>query len=243
MALTGNLAKIQIIEELTKLFASDPSRRFHVLDVGVTGPSPLNFWQPLFRFQNFELTGIDVDEKSIESLKKEDLPQQISSIEHLSGYDLVGRYGEGSFDIIVSTQVLEHMKKPERFLGAARTVLKKDGLLYLCYDSGDYHRGHRWIRERLKDLVVLVSGSERYHDRDIPTQQAEKMLEDAGFRIEDQRQYNIHPLKAIHNHEISEEKKDAFLELWKQMEDWLNENDHAKEHPERYMGAYFKVSK
>lgn len=243
MALTGNLAKVQMIEELEALFRSSPERTFRILDVGVTGPNPLNFWETLFRFGNFELTGVDVDAESIEALKKGELPRQVIELDAVSGYDLAKRFGEQVFDVVVSTQVLEHMKYPERFLRAAFEVLRKDGALYLCYDSGDYDRGHSRLRELMKDIVVLLTGNERYHDKDIPTMEAERMLQEAGFRIEDRRQYHIHPLKRIHNHEIPEEKRDAFLAHWKRMEDWLNENGHAGEHRSRYMGTYFKAIK
>lgn len=241
--MTGNLAKVQIIEELEKRFMAEPDRRFHILDVGITGPTPLNFWEPLFRYENFSLVGIDVDEESIEDLKKQELPKQIKKLETVSGYDLEDAYDAGSFDIVVSTQVLEHMKYPEKFLSAAFGVMKSGGELYLCYDSGDFDRGHSHLKELAKDIVVFLTRSERYHDKDVPSADARQMLLDAGYRVVDQRPYNIDPLKAIHNHEVPKEKQDAFLKKWKELEDWLNDNGHAGKHLGRYMGTYFKAVK
>ena len=125
MSDVGSISKYHIIQDLEKTFATEPQRRFRVLDVGVTGPFPMQFWQPLFKHPNFELDGIDIDGPSIEALKKKTLPPQVKRLEALSGYDLLKKFEPASFDIVVSTQVLEHMKHPERCLAAVAAVLKR----------------------------------------------------------------------------------------------------------------------
>lgn len=243
MIITGNLAKVHIIEELGKMFAAAPQRMFRILDVGITGPEPLNFWEPLFRYPNFELDGIDIDASSIEALKKTALPPQVKRLEALSGYDVLQKFGPASFDIVVSTQVLEHMKHPERCLAAVAGVLKPDGVFYLCYDNGDYPRKENHLKELAKDLVVRLTGSERYHDKDLPSADVRRMLVSAGFEIADARFYNLHPLKAVHNRETPDDKKNALIAEWKRFEDYLNASGHAATHPERYLVAYFKAVK
>lgn len=241
--MTGNLAKDRIILELGSLFSSEPKRVFRVLDVGVTGPRPLQFWEPLFAHPNFELTGVDVDAPSIEKLAARTLPPQAARFEALSGYDIAGRFGEDAFDIIVSTQVLEHMRRPERFVEAAFRALAPGGLLFLCFDSGDFPRPSSALKEMLKGLVVRVTGSERYHDKDIPSAEAASLLERSGFRILERRWYNIHPMKRIQNHEVAEEARLEIGRLWLALEDALNDRGHAAAHPERYLGVLFKALK
>ncbi len=243
MTLTGNTAKVHIIRELEKMLAADPRRTFRLLDVGVTGPEPLNFWEPLFGYPNFELYGVDVDAPSIEAMKRMKLPLQIKRLEALSGYDLEKKFEKNFFDAAVSTQVLEHMRHPERCLRAVQAVLKPGGVLHLCYDNGDYPRKENLLKELAKDLVVRLSGSERYHDKDLPSVEVRAMLEASRFRIAASRFYNLHPLKFIHNKETPDEKKDALMQEWLRFEEYLNDSGHAAAHPERYLVAYFNAVK
>lgn len=243
MTLTGNTAKVHIIKRLAEAFAAEPNRVFRVLDVGITGPEPLNFWKPLFSHRNFELYGIDIDAPSIEKLKSQPLPVQVKRLEALSGYDLEKAFEKNWFDIVVSTQVLEHMRQPLRCLQAIAGVLKPGATLHLCYDNGDYPRRENRLKELLKDLVVAVMRSERYHDKDLPSVEVRAMLELAGFRIAAQRFYNLHPLKAVHNRETPPERQDALMEEWLRFEDYLNDSGHAATHPERYLVTCFEAIK
>lgn len=240
----NNLAKYRIGEELIKTFESEPGRVFEILDVGVTGPRPLGFWRPFLKYPNFRLTGVDVDKESIARLKQETLPEQVVALEALSGYDIAERYGDERFDIVVSTQVLEHMKHPERFIEAAFRVLKSGGAFLICYDSGEYPRKKRVLKEFAKDVAVRISGSERYHDKDIAAADVRRMLETSGFIDLELRRYNVHPLKRIQNHELEDEDdRLRVLDAWKRLEETLNEVGHARRHPEYYLGAYFKALK
>lgn len=240
----NNLGKYRIAKELMQLFESDSEKIFEVLDVGVTGPKPLAFWKPLCEHENFRLTGIDIDADSIDLLKKEELPKQVSHLEALSGYDIAAHFGNKRFDVVISTQVLEHMKYPERFIDAAFKVLKPGGCLLFCYDSGEFPRKTNALKEIAKDIVVHLTKSERYHDKDILAKDVELMLEKSGFSDLELRRYNIHPLKQIQNHEVARnEDKLRVLEAWRNLEEILNDVGHAEQHPERYLGAYFKALK
>src|SRR5260221_1937578 len=44
-------------------------------------------------------------------------------------------------------------------------VLKSGGAFHFCYDNSAYPRREEPLKEWIKDIVVSVSGSERYHDK------------------------------------------------------------------------------
>jgi hypothetical protein len=59
--LTGNVAKVKVMHELHHL-ASNGSN-ISILDIGCTGPRPLDIWEPLLADprSRFHLTGVDKD--------------------------------------------------------------------------------------------------------------------------------------------------------------------------------------
>lgn len=96
--------------------------------------------------------GVDLDTRSIRYARRRycrpGLEFRVADIE---GLDLP----EGSFDVIVSSNVLEHLARPERFLSSAKGLLSEDGRLLIALPpitwpgALDWHRGIHYHRSNL----------------------------------------------------------------------------------------------
>jgi hypothetical protein len=71
-----------------------------------------------------------------------------------------------------------------------------------------------------------------------------RICEHVGLKVVECRYYNLHPIKFIHNHVIPKEQKNAFLKLWFDLEEFLNEIDTVSGCIKHlFMGLYIHVSK
>ena len=226
----GNLAKVQVIQELINILQSESDLK--ILDVGC-GPT-LEFWKPLLNIptlsSNFMLYGIDFAEKIKEAQAiVEEFRWGNVKLREGSGYELSNLFEHDSFDIIVSTQVLEHIRDLKKFCKEMHKVCRFGGLIFLTLDSAHYQGKYRLSLlhpkrsfNRLLSLTLSKLGKERYHDFPLYDSEVESIFKDLSFRIVDKRFYNIHPLKQIHNHKISQSIKNKICKSWKELEDLLN---------------------
>lgn len=93
----------------------------------------------------FDVTGCDPSEEGIEFARRT-YPQCQFSL--LSVYDDPATLGEAHFDVVVSTEVIEHLFLPRALPRFAATILPKDGFLIL---STPYH-GY------IKNFALALSG-------------------------------------------------------------------------------------
>jgi 2-polyprenyl-3-methyl-5-hydroxy-6-metoxy-1,4-benzoquinol methylase len=236
--LPGNLAKVHVVLELAERLRRDPAP-LRVLDVGCVGVTPFNQWRYLFkRFPGrIRLTGIDVRglDRAASVAEQEGWDVELLP---LSAYDMasLGR----RFDVVVSTQVLEHVRRPARFLEQLAAVLEPGAPAYLTIDSAHFHK-RRDLREWGRDLVARFV-SERWHDVGLSVDETRALVSAAGLRIEDLRLHNLGPLKRIHNAEAGPVERDNVLRSWYEMEDALNRDTaFIAEHPDYFAGIYVKV--
>src|SRR6185503_9622173 len=144
-----------------------------VLDVGCVGVTPFNQWRYLFkRFPGrIHLTGIDVRglDRAEAVARQEGWNVELLP---LSGYDMssLGR----TFDVVVATQVLEHVRRPAPFLEQVRAVLKPGAPAYLTIDSGHFSK-QRDLREWARDLVARFV-HERWHDVGLSVEQTRSLV-------------------------------------------------------------------
>jgi len=236
--LPGNLAKVHVVLELAERLRRDPAP-LRVLDVGCVGPTPFNQWRYLFkRFPGrIRFTGIDVRglDRAAAVARKEGWDVELLP---LSGYAMasLGR----RFDTVVSTQVLEHMRRPALFLEQLAAVLEPGAPAYLTIDSAHFSK-RRDLREWVRDLVLRFV-SERWHDVGLSVDQTRALITAAGLRIAELRLYNIAQLKRIHNAEVGPGERDDFLRSWYAMEDLLNRDAaFMAEYPDHFAGIYVKA--
>lgn len=125
-----------------------------ILDFG-SGGSPYQFLFPNSRYHRADIPG-DVS-----------LDYIISGQNTISAPDL-------SYDIVLSTQVLEHVKHPHLYLNECKRLLRPGGLLLLTThgffeEHGCPYDFHRWTAEGLK-TAVRDAGLEAQEARKLTTQ-------------------------------------------------------------------------
>ena len=237
--LPGNLAKLKILDELQALVESQETP-ISILDVGCVGPTPYNLWEGFLSVygDRIRLTGIDVRgiEEARQMARRKGLDLELLE---MSSYEMSSKL-EPRFDVVVSTQVLEHLAQPARFFQELAGVMNSKTVAYLTLDSRHYAQ-----RSRLEEWAHYVVGrfiAERYYDVGLREEELAAMAGEAGLRILERRFYNIHPLKRIHNHETSDRNKNAYLSRWFELEENLNEDEpFICKHAEYFAGIYLKL--
>jgi SAM-dependent methyltransferase len=138
-ALPKNPAKIRLLLDLVGELRSTP--RVRVLDVGCGGEySPFNVFAPLrARASELELVGVDVAHLGPTAARARELGFDFTPVEG-SATELLAVFPAGSFDVVVSTQVLEHLRRWREALRAMRDVVKVGGAVLVTCDSGDLRR-------------------------------------------------------------------------------------------------------
>jgi 2-polyprenyl-3-methyl-5-hydroxy-6-metoxy-1,4-benzoquinol methylase len=102
-----------------------PGKRF--LDIGCN----VGYMTAAARETGFDAFGIDIDADAVAAAKK-NFPE--AKFEAVSIEDLAAR-GE-KFDVVYTSEVVEHVRDPDSFIGAVSTVLAPGGLLYLTTPDG-----------------------------------------------------------------------------------------------------------
>lgn len=101
-----------------------------VLDVGCGNGSQLAL--PLVR-DGFQLTGVDTDERSIEHAKR--LAGEAPNARFLCGH-VEQLSGAEEFEVVVLSEVLEHMTEPAGLLEASARRMTADGILIVTVPNG-----------------------------------------------------------------------------------------------------------
>lgn len=238
----GNLAKVRVYNELEAIVQSS-NGKVKVLDVGCVGSSPLQFWEDIFSrlgSEQIDLTGVDLDGIDIARRIAEQKNWDVN-LRSVSGYEL-SQYYPPQFDLVLSVQVLEHVRYPKKFLSEVHKVTRPDGICLLTMDSRHFPR-----KQSLKKIVKNFIGryiKERYYDIGLYDSDVEEICEEIGFAVLDKSFYNIHPLKQIHNHEIDDCFKNLFLNQWFVLEEMLNNDEpFIKANKQYFLGIFFKLQK
>lgn len=90
----------------------------------------------------FDARGIDLDEQAVAVARAAGLPVDTARLEEVAEQE------PGSYDAVTMSHVIEHVTDPVAFLGAARTVLRAGGLIWIATPNlgGVGHRrfGREW---------------------------------------------------------------------------------------------------
>jgi 2-polyprenyl-3-methyl-5-hydroxy-6-metoxy-1,4-benzoquinol methylase len=247
---TGNVAKVKVVHELQCLIANGLASS--ILDIGIVGPQPLEFWEPLLASypSQFHLTGIDVwgIEKALQVVEQHGWEKQVT-LQQGSGYTLRELFAPESFDLVVATQVLEHIAQLPRFIQQVATVMRRGAEGFFTIDSAHYRSRYdvkapvRLAKNLAKKGLSLL-GYEEHYDLPWLDHQVMETCEQGGLTIRSCRYYNLHPIKFIHNHVVPNDRKNAFLKLWFDLEEFLNEMDTVAGCIKQLcMGLYLHVAK
>jgi 2-polyprenyl-3-methyl-5-hydroxy-6-metoxy-1,4-benzoquinol methylase len=221
--LEGNLAKQRVQRRLRELIGAQEG--LSILDVGCVGPSPLSMWAWIFDDYGgrFHLTGVDVAGTERAARVAEEMGWRKTRFASIGRYDLSGRLGGEKFDVVVCTQVLEHVLRLGAFVADLARVIKPGGRALLTLDSAHFRRERSLPRAVAKWAVVRL-GAERYHERGLRDETVELAFTAHGLRVVDRRYLNLHPLKWIHNHGVQRGRRDELASRWYELELMLNDD-------------------
>jgi len=247
---TGNAAKVKVLHQLHALLVNRST--LAILDVGCVGPKPLEFWEPLLTHygSRFHLTGIDVQgiAKAQEIAAQHGWKDGVT-FQQGDGYHLRDLFAPQAFDVVIATQVLEHVAQLSRFMHQVGTVLKPGGEGFFTIDSAHWQARFdpcnplQFVKNLIKKGGSWL-GNERHYDLPWFDHEVALASEQAGLEVVAQRYYNLAPLKFIHNHIIPSRDKNTFMHLWFELEEFLNEKKVVPEKVKHlFMGLYFHVSK
>ncbi len=221
--ITGNTGKVRTLLELARLITEKPG--LSILDIGCIGPSPLDFWRPLFTLYGgqFQLIGIDPDTNGIArtQARLHEITDHPVTLLTGSGYDLTRLFPDQQFDVIVFTQVLEHVFRYREFLTQVHSVSRPGGDVLFTLDSGHYlHR--RW-KDSIKGILARM-GREQHYEHGWRDNEIDPVLVELGFTIASREFYCTAPGKRLHNKYINSAQKNILMRLWFEQEYFYNQH-------------------
>jgi SAM-dependent methyltransferase len=245
--LPGNSAKLRLALDLAAL--ASRHGRVRVLDVGCAGPEPLNLWRPFVPLRDrVELVGVDIAGLDRTEARAREIGLEVE-LRRASASGLTSTFGEASFDVVVSTQVLEHLHDWREALAEMNRVLRPGGTLFATCDSGDVRgslgkrvrlsgkRGYAALRrhvpvvQRVGDL--LVSGE---WERGLHKSELGEGLAVAGLEVERLEWYCLHCVKVAQRKAGS-----ATRLLWLSMEEALAQESTEPLDPSLYAIIYARA--
>jgi SAM-dependent methyltransferase len=231
--LGGNSGKLRLSLDLAALAAERD--RLRVLDVGCTGPLPLNLWEPFVPLSHrLELVGVDVRGIEVTERRARELGLEMEFHQE-SALGLTDRFGEQSFDAVVSTQVLEHVPNWQAALSEMRNVLRPGGTLLLTCDSGHVRRslaGRLRLagKRRYSVLRRTVGAVERLGDRflsgewerGLGVEELQAESQRLGLEVQRLAPYCVRDVKRVQRHAGSRTRQ-----LWVAFEEMLENETRA----------------
>lgn len=207
--LPGNTAKVRLVLDLARLLGATGERTLRILDVGAGGKfHAFNLWEPLLPFrERIELAGVDIAHLEPTAARAADLGFPID-LRRAGVDEIVGLFGEASFDVVVSTQVLEHLPRWADGLSSMARVLRPGGTLLVTCDAGELERSapdraKLEAKRAYARLVTRAPGLKRIGgpsgDWELaPTAPAVRQAaEAAGLEVGSLRHYGHGSLKAV----------------------------------------------
>jgi 2-polyprenyl-3-methyl-5-hydroxy-6-metoxy-1,4-benzoquinol methylase len=243
--ITGNVAKVKVLHKLLTLI----SRRsgLSILDIGCVGPQPLEFWEALLvqHGSRFELSGVDVAgiEVAREVAVKRGWTSRLTLREG-SGYNLTELFTPQSFDIVVATQVLEHVAQIHRFMKQVATVLKPGGEAFFTADSAHWQsrfdpRDPVRMAKNVAKKGLASLGDERHYDLPWLDYEVAGTCSQVGLETVECRYYNLSPLKFIHNQIVPTARKNSFMRIWLELEEFLNADESIRNKMRKFFMALY----
>jgi SAM-dependent methyltransferase len=210
---TGNTAKLYCLQ-LIDHAAAEMEGEFRIVDLGCGNGS--NFHELLRRRRNVRYIGVEPLRGAAEEARR-----------MLSGAEIINA---PAYDVrvepahaVVSFSVLEHVVDRPRYFEAMRKNLRRDGRVYLNYDSGHFVADADLL-ERAKALAshaLARLGSESRYRRRVSANEARGLVERGGLRVVDDKVFNTDVKRLLPL--VGAESRESFMERWLAFELGLNE--------------------
>ncbi len=123
---------VEVVAEAVRRSAN--SRAVRVLDLGCGGAGYVAAL--LEQFPDIDYVGVEPIETSFSTAQKNLAGVPNARVHFQLGYDSIPNEAEGSFDVVFSLSVLEHIKHLDRFLALGTKYTKAGGLVVHRYDLG-----------------------------------------------------------------------------------------------------------
>jgi 2-polyprenyl-3-methyl-5-hydroxy-6-metoxy-1,4-benzoquinol methylase len=157
--LWGYAKRLRFVRET--ISAAFPNRQPHslsLLDVGCGNGSQLAL--PLAVKDGFHITGVDKDSRSIDHAKQ--LAGQQSKINFACG-GVDDLSNERLFDVVILSEVLEHLERPADLLTASARLMDPDGILIVTVPNGyGEFEIDSWIYRKLSLQKIVDTLAEKH---------------------------------------------------------------------------------
>lgn len=188
--LWGYAKRLRFVREaISAAFPQRAPASLRVLDVGCGNGSQLAL--PLAVRDGFQLTGIDPDSRSIEHARR--LAGDHANVTFRCGLveDLTE---EETFEVVILSEVLEHLERPAEMLAAGARLLNEEGILIVTVpngfgefeiDSWIFRRLHlqqlvdRFARQR--EILSATDNHESGHIQFFTRSRLRSLFKDAGL--------------------------------------------------------------
>jgi SAM-dependent methyltransferase len=210
---TGNTAKLYCLQ-LIDHAAAKMEGEFRIVDLGCGDGS--NFHELLRRRRNVRYVGVEPLREAAEEASRMLLGAEIINA---PAYDVRVEPAHA----VVSFSVLEHVVDRPRYFEAMRSNLRRDGRVYLNYDSGHFVADADLL-ERAKALAshaLARFGSESRYRRRVSANEAHWLIERTRMRVVDDKVFNTDVKRLLPF--VGAEGRESFMERWLAFELGLNE--------------------
>lgn len=128
--LWGYLKRLRFVQDvIAESFSHRPADSLRVLDVGCGNGSELAL--PLARL-GFQVTGIDIHAPSIDHARQ--LGEGVPNLTYICGR--IEELKSPPYDVVILSEVLEHLREPRSLLSAAIEHLDKNGIIIVTVPNG-----------------------------------------------------------------------------------------------------------
>ena len=210
---TGNAAKLYCLQLIDRA-ATEVDGEFRIVDLGCGNGS--NFRELLRRRQNIRYVGVEPLRGAAEEARR--LLPDVEII-NAPAYDVRVEPAHA----VVSFSVLEHVVDRPRYFEAMQANLRRDGRVYLNYDSGHFVADADFL-ERVKGLAsraLAQVGSESRYRRRVSADELLALVEGNRLLVVDDKVFNTDVKRLLPL--VGAENRESFMERWLAFELGLNE--------------------
>lgn len=138
----------------------EPANGHSVLDVGCGAGYFLYLIREKYRAKGFvpALTGVDISTFQLSYMTRRMHKEGISDAVAVHGNGEYLPFADASFDVVTCSEVIEHIRNPERALAEMRRVLKPTGRLLLSTPSMTAQKGWGFLLSPLAAVVKFMIG-------------------------------------------------------------------------------------
>ena len=159
--LWGYAKRLRFVREaISEAFPERQPGSIRILDVGCGNGSQLAL--PLALRGGFQLTGIDTDRRSIEHARR--LAGESDQVRFLCGR-IEELEDATAFDVVILSEVLEHLERPEELLRASVKLMKANGIMIVTVPNGyGEFEIDSWVFRKLRLQRVVDALARNQHE-------------------------------------------------------------------------------